>query len=115
MKITIGLEIHEQIATNTKLFCNCSTSYREVKPNSNICEICTGMPGAKPMPPNRKAIDAAIEIALMLNCEIIQEPVYIQRKHYSYPDLPSGYQRTSLPIAKNGNRSEEHTSELQSH
>lgn len=103
MKITIGLEIHEQIATNTKLFCNCSTSYREVKPNSNICEICTGMPGAKPMPPNRKAIDAAIEIALMFNCEIIQEPVYIQRKHYSYPDLPSGYQRTSLPIAKNGN------------
>ncbi len=103
MKVTIGFEIHEQIATDTKLFCDCSTNYREAEPNSNICEICTGMPGAKPMPPNKKAIEAAIEIALMLNCEIVQEPVYIQRKHYDYPDLPSGYQRTSLPIGKNGN------------
>jgi aspartyl-tRNA(Asn)/glutamyl-tRNA(Gln) amidotransferase subunit B len=60
------------------------------------------MPGAKPFPVNQAAIDAVVEIALMLNCEIIREPIYIQRKHYDYPDLPSGYQRTSLPIGKNG-------------
>ncbi len=61
------------------------------------------MPGSKPFPINQEAVDAAIEIALMLGCEIIQDPVYVQRKHYDYPDLPSGYQRTSLPIGKNGN------------
>jgi aspartyl-tRNA(Asn)/glutamyl-tRNA(Gln) amidotransferase subunit B len=61
------------------------------------------MPGSKPLPPNEKAINAAIEIALMLGCEVITgRTVYIQRKHYDYPDLPSGYQRTSLPIAKEG-------------
>ncbi|MBU2559420.1 Asp-tRNA(Asn)/Glu-tRNA(Gln) amidotransferase subunit GatB [archaeon] len=99
----IGFEIHEQINTPTKLFCDCPTTYREVEPNTNICEVCTGMPGSKPFPVNQYAIDAAIEIAMMLNCEIIKDPVYIQRKHYNYPDLPSGYQRTSLPIGKNGN------------
>ena len=102
MKVTIGFEIHEQLATKTKLFCNCPTNYREVEPNTNVCEGCTVIPGAKPFPPNHKAIDAVIEIALMLNCEIVKEPIYIQRKHYDYPDLPSGYQRTSLPIGKNG-------------
>ena len=61
------------------------------------------MPGSKPFPVNQNAIDAAVEIALMLNCEIVKDPIYIQRKHYDYPDLPSGYQRTSLPIGINGN------------
>jgi aspartyl-tRNA(Asn)/glutamyl-tRNA(Gln) amidotransferase subunit B len=60
------------------------------------------MPGSKPHPVNQDAIDAAVEIALMLDCEIVKDPIYIQRKHYAYPDLPSGYQRTSLPIGKNG-------------
>jgi aspartyl-tRNA(Asn)/glutamyl-tRNA(Gln) amidotransferase subunit B len=103
MKTIIGFEIHEQLNTKTKLYCDSPTNYREVPPNTNICEVCTGMPGAKPSPVNQEAIDAAIEIALMLNCKIIQEPIYIQRKHYDYPDLPSGYQRTSLPIGKDGN------------
>lgn len=103
IKTIIGFEIHEQIFTDTKLFCDTPTNYREVPPNTNICEVCTGMPGSKPFPINQKAIDAAIEIALMLNCEIIKDPIYVQRKHYDYPDLPSGYQRTSLPIGKNGN------------
>jgi aspartyl-tRNA(Asn)/glutamyl-tRNA(Gln) amidotransferase subunit B len=103
VKTVIGFEIHEQINTPTKLFCDCPTTYREVEPNTNICEVCTGMPGSKPYPVNQDAIDAAIEIAMMLNCEIIRDPVYVQRKHYNYPDLPSGYQRTSLPIGKNGN------------
>lgn len=102
MRVKIGFEIHEQINTPTKLYCDSPTNYRDVPPNTNVCEICTGMPGAKPMPVNREAIDAVVEIALMLDCKAIEEPVYIQRKHYDYPDLPSGYQRTSLPIAKDG-------------
>lgn len=100
----IGFEIHEQLLSNRKLYCDCPTNYRDVPPNTNVCPVCTGMPGSKPAPPNRKAIDSAIEIALMLDCEIVvDEPIYIQRKHYDYPDLPSGYQRTSLPIAEKGN------------
>lgn len=102
MKVIIGFEIHEQLNTKTKLYCNSPTNYRDVPPNTNVCEVCTGMPGAKPYPVNQDAIDAALEIALMLNCEIVKGPIYIQRKHYDYPDLPSGYQRTSQPIGKNG-------------
>jgi aspartyl-tRNA(Asn)/glutamyl-tRNA(Gln) amidotransferase subunit B len=102
MKTIIGFEIHEQIATKTKLYCDSPTDYRGAEPNTNVCEVCTGMPGSKPHPVNQEAIDAAVEIALMLDCEIVKDPVYIQRKHYDYPDLPSGYQRTSLPIGKNG-------------
>jgi aspartyl-tRNA(Asn)/glutamyl-tRNA(Gln) amidotransferase subunit B len=102
MKVIIGFEIHEQLATKTKLYCDSPTNYRDVEPNTNVCEVCTGMPGSKPFPMNQDAVDAAIEIALMLNCEIVKDPVYIQRKHYDYPDLPSGYQRTSLPIGVKG-------------
>ena len=102
MKTIIGFEIHEQIATKTKLYCDSPTDYRDAAPNTNVCEVCTGMPGSKPHPVNQEAIDAAVEIALMLDCEIVKDPIYIQRKHYDYPDLPSGYQRTSLPIGKNG-------------
>ncbi|MBC7218909.1 MAG: Asp-tRNA(Asn)/Glu-tRNA(Gln) amidotransferase subunit GatB [Hadesarchaea archaeon] len=99
----IGFEIHQQIATRRKMYCNCPTNYQEVPPNTNVCPICTGMPGAKPLPPNEKAVAAAVEIALMLGCEIVTgQTIYIQRKHYDYPDLPSGYQRTSLPIARGG-------------
>lgn len=99
----IGFEIHEQLLSDRKLYCDCPTNYRDAPPNTNVCPVCTAMPGSKPMPPNRKAIDSAIEIALMLDCEIVVgKPIYIQRKHYDYPDLPSGYQRTSLPIAENG-------------
>lgn len=102
MKVKIGFEIHEQLETETKLFCNCSSDYRNALPNTNICEICTGMPGAKPMAINEDAVKKAIKVALMLNCEIVTSEIYMQRKHYDYPDLPNGYQRTSLPIGKNG-------------
>ncbi|RMF89762.1 MAG: Asp-tRNA(Asn)/Glu-tRNA(Gln) amidotransferase subunit GatB [Methanobacteriota archaeon] len=102
MKTIIGFEIHEQLATETKLYCDSPTDYRKAPPNTNVCEVCTGMPGSKPHRVNQDAIDAAVEIALMLGCEIVKDPIYIQRKHYDYPDLPSGYQRTSLPIGKNG-------------
>ncbi len=103
MKVKIGFEIHLQLATERKMYCDCPTNYQDVPPNSNVCPICTGMPGSKPLPPNELVVDAAIEIALMLGCGIITDrTIYIQRKHYDYPDLPSGYQRTSLPIAQNG-------------
>ncbi len=103
MRMLIGFEVHQQLATERKLYCDCPTNYQDVPPNTNVCPICTGMPGSKPMPPNEQAVNAAIEIALMLGCEIIVgKSIYIQRKHYDYPDLPSGYQRTSLPIGLNG-------------
>ncbi|MEM2878426.1 MAG: Asp-tRNA(Asn)/Glu-tRNA(Gln) amidotransferase subunit GatB [Candidatus Hadarchaeales archaeon] len=103
MKVKIGFEIHLQLATDRKMYCNCPTNYQEAKPNTNICPICTGTPGAKPLPPNESAINSAIEIALMLGCRVHSgEVIYIQRKHYDYPDLPSGYQRTSLPISSGG-------------
>ncbi len=103
MRVKIGFEVHLQLKTERKLYCNCPANYQDVPPNTNVCPICTGMPGAKPLPPNEQAIDAAIEIGLMLGCRILTDrTIYIQRKHYDYPDLPSGYQRTSQPIAVDG-------------
>ncbi len=103
MKMKIGFEVHEQLATKRKICCDCPTNYRDAPPNTNVCPICTAMPGAKPMPPNERAVDAVIEIALMLGCDIvIDQPIYIQRKHYDYPDLPAGYQHSSTPIGVNG-------------
>lgn len=103
MMVKIGFEIHQQIATERKMYCNCPTNYQDVPPNTNVCPICTGMPGSKPLAPNERAVNAAIEIALMLGCKVITDQrIYIQRKHYDYPDLPSGYQRTSLPLAHDG-------------
>jgi aspartyl-tRNA(Asn)/glutamyl-tRNA(Gln) amidotransferase subunit B len=97
-----GLEIHVQLETDSKLFCTCHTNYKEAKANSNICPVCLNQPGAKPYPPNKKALDGAIKIALMLGCVISPEVTYFQRKHYDYPDLSSGYQRTSIPIGDQG-------------
>ncbi len=97
-----GLEIHVQLETESKLFCDCPTNYQEVSPNENICPVCLNQPGAKPYPPNEKAIKGALKIALMLDCKISPGTTYFLRKHYDYPDLPSGYQRTSVPIGYNG-------------
>lgn len=93
VKIKCGLEIHTylKLANNTKLFCNCLAS--EAEPNTNICPICTAQPGSKPELPNKEAIQKTIAIGLILGCRI-NEMVLFQRKHYSWPDLPSGYQRT---------------------
>jgi len=105
----IGLEIHGYIQTNEKLFCRCKTIHglKFAKPNTNICPTCTGQPGAKPLLPNKVAIDKAIEIALILNCKINQKLIW-QRKHYDWPDMPKGYQNTisgahAMPIGENGN------------
>ena len=104
----IGLEIHGYINTNEKLFCTCKTVHglKFAKPNSNICPTCTGQPGAKPLLPNKAAIDKSIEISLILNCKINNKLIW-QRKHYDWPDLPKGYQNTisgahAVPLAENG-------------
>ena len=105
----IGLEIHGYLSTNEKLFCRCKTIHglKFSKPNTNICPICTGQPGAKPMLPNKSAIDKAIQISLILNCKINPKLIW-QRKHYDWPDLPKGYQNTlsgphAFPVGENGN------------
>ena len=109
----IGLEIHGYLDTKEKLFCRCKNFHdmKQIKPNTNICPICTGQPGSKPMLPNKDAIDKLIQIGLMLNCKpnIIEDnkPWIFQRKHYSWPDMPSGYQKTisgahSTPSAEKG-------------
>ncbi|MFA5485371.1 MAG: Asp-tRNA(Asn)/Glu-tRNA(Gln) amidotransferase subunit GatB [Candidatus Pacearchaeota archaeon] len=92
--LKIGLEIHCYLNTKEKLFCKCSTSESN-KPNSNICPICTGTPGSKPMLVNKEAIKKLIQVGLILNCKIEEKKDLIfQRKHYNWPDLPKGFQNT---------------------
>ena len=104
----IGLEIHGYLNTKEKLFCSCKAEHglKHSKPNTNICPTCTGMPGAKPMLPNKEAIDKAIQISLILGCKINKKLAW-QRKHYDWPDLPKGYQNTlsgtyATPIGEKG-------------
>src|SRR3989338_2707244 len=112
-KVLIGLEIHGYIETKEKLFCNCKNSHdiKKIRPNTNICPVCTGQPGTKPMLPNSSAIDKILQIGLMLHGKpnIIEEKklILFQRKHYDWPDMPYGYQRTislsySIPVAEQG-------------
>tara|TARA_Y100000310_G_C20699789_1_gene828632 strand:- start:1901 stop:3271 length:1371 start_codon:yes stop_codon:yes gene_type:complete len=97
-KLQIGLEIHGYVETDEKLFCNCKNFHdmKKIKPNVNVCPVCTGQPGSKPMLPNKSAIDKILQIALMLNCKVnvLPEVLVFQRKHYSWPDMPTGYQKT---------------------
>ncbi len=105
--IKIGLEIHGYLDTQEKLFCKCKTSGEE-RLNSRVCPICTGQPGSKPMMPNREAVKKIIQIASVLGCKINHDKNLVwQRKHYSWPDLPKGYQNTisgaySVPVAERG-------------
>ncbi len=103
MEVKIGFEIHVQLNTKQKLFCKCSTDYRDKEPNTNICPICTGQPGSKPLPPNLEAIKNVIKVGLILGCKPNYKKVYFLRKHYFYPDLPKNYQITSEPLMVNGN------------
>jgi aspartyl-tRNA(Asn)/glutamyl-tRNA(Gln) amidotransferase subunit B len=98
----IGLEIHLQVKTNTKMFCRCPAEYFGKSPNINVCPVCTGMPGALPVP-NKEAFRKAIILAIALNCEIATNTKF-DRKNYYYPDLPKGYQISQYdqPIGKNG-------------
>ena len=96
----IGLEIHVQLNTKSKLFCE-SANDPLAEPNTNICEVCTAQPGAKPLPPNAEALRLAYNAAYLLSCKL-KSSFYFMRKHYFYPDLPAGYQRTSTPIGEEG-------------
>ena len=97
----IGLEVHVQLATASKLFCSCPTTFGQPA-NANVCEVCSGMPGALPVP-NRQAVHYATMVGLATNCAINTRSIFA-RKNYFYPDLPSGYQisQFELPICEHG-------------
>jgi aspartyl-tRNA(Asn)/glutamyl-tRNA(Gln) amidotransferase subunit B len=98
----IGLEVHAQLLTRTKMFCACATDYQNAAPNSHVCPVCMGMPGSLPMA-NREAIECVMITALALRCELPQHTRF-DRKNYFYPDLMKGYQisQYDAPIGKNG-------------
>jgi aspartyl-tRNA(Asn)/glutamyl-tRNA(Gln) amidotransferase subunit B len=89
-KPTIGLEIHAELKTNSKMFCSCKNDLDEKRPNYNICPVCTAQPGTLPVA-NEEAIKKVIKTGLALNCKIAEDSKF-DRKNYFYPDLPKGYQ-----------------------
>ena len=101
-EIVIGLEVHTQLLTNSKMFCTCSTDYASALPNTHVCPVCLGMPGVLPVI-NEKAIEYTVMTALALNCTV-PEYTKFDRKNYFYPDLMKGYQisQYDAPIGKGG-------------
>src|SRR6202451_1020362 len=97
----IGLEVHVQLSTRTKIFCGCPTSFG-AQPNTNVCPVCLGLPGALPVL-TRKSVELAIRAALALNCQV-RPMSRFARKNYFYPDLPKGYQISQYdePLAERG-------------
>ncbi|HHT63729.1 MAG: Asp-tRNA(Asn)/Glu-tRNA(Gln) amidotransferase subunit GatB [Bacillota bacterium] len=100
-EVVIGLEVHTELKTNTKIFCSCSTEFGG-EPNTHVCPGCLGMPGVLPVL-NKRVVDFAIMAGLALNCQIAEFSKF-DRKHYFYPDLPTSYQISQFdqPICKNG-------------
>lgn len=101
-QVIVGLEVHCQLDTKSKLFCGCSTDYRSDGPNTHVCPICLGLPGTMPAL-NKRAIEYAMKVAKALNCEILNESEF-SRKNYFYPDLDKAYQITQYdkPLAEGG-------------
>src|SRR5437879_4638432 len=100
-RTVIGLEVHVQLLTQTKLFCGCSTRFG-LSPNTATCPVCLGLPGVLPVM-NRRAFELALRAALALNCEIAAFTKW-DRKNYYYPDLPKNYQisQYDLPFSRDG-------------
>ena len=101
-ELVVGMEVHAQALTQSKMFCRCATDYQGAPPNTRVCPVCLGMPGALPVI-NRAAVEATIKTGLALNCTIAETAVFA-RKNYTYPDLPKGYQisQYELPLCTNG-------------
>nr|BBH95566.1 aspartyl/glutamyl-tRNA(Asn/Gln) amidotransferase subunit B [Thermogemmatispora argillosa] len=101
-EVIIGLEVHAQLTTRSKMFCSCSTDYANAAPNTHVCPVCMGMPGVLPVI-NREAVAYTIMTALALNCSIPEYSKF-DRKNYPYPDLMKGYQisQYDLPLSRNG-------------
>ena len=91
-ELVVGMEVHAQVLTRSKMFCGCATDYAGAPPNTRVCPVCLGMPGVLPVI-NRAAIEATIKTGLALNCEVPDLAIFA-RKNYNYPDLPKGYQIT---------------------
>jgi aspartyl-tRNA(Asn)/glutamyl-tRNA(Gln) amidotransferase subunit B len=100
-EVVIGLEVHAQLKTKSKLFCACSTEFGN-EPNENVCPVCSGMPGVLPVM-NEKVLEYAVKLGQAVHCEINRKSVFA-RKNYFYPDLPKGYQTSQfdLPICEHG-------------
>ena len=98
----IGMEVHAQVSTRSKMFCSCSSDYLAAPPNGNVCEVCLGMPGVLPVA-NRRAVEQVVRAALAMGCTIARHSKF-DRKNYFYPDLPKGYQisQYDLPLSYGG-------------
>jgi aspartyl-tRNA(Asn)/glutamyl-tRNA(Gln) amidotransferase subunit B len=101
-QVIVGLEVHCQLDTKSKLFCGCSTDYRDDGPNTHVCPVCLGLPGAMPVL-NKRSIEYAMKVAKALNCTVLHESEF-SRKNYFYPDLDKAYQVTQYdkPLAEGG-------------
>src|SRR5829696_2183158 len=100
-EVVIGLEVHAQLKTDSKIFCGCSTRFGD-EPNANTCPVCLGLPGALPVL-NARVVELAVRTALALDLDIRNESIFA-RKNYFYPDLPKGYQISQYlePFSEHG-------------